>query len=248
LQIIYDFGCNNGDDIPYYLLKSDLVVAVEANPVLAEHVTRRFHNEIIARRLVVLNCVLSDTIQPFPVPFYIHRHEHVRSQYLRPPENELRDFDAIAVMSRKPSDIIREFGEPHYVKIDVEGYDHVVLREVFSAGIRPRFISAESHHIEVFASIVSLGGYKAFKLVDGPGVGVRYGDCVINTRHGQQRYSFPTHSAGPFGEDISGPWIAADNFFKLLAMVGLGWKDVHAARDVEVDPGYAPPIRLVCDY
>jgi hypothetical protein len=134
------------------------------------------------------------------------------------------------------------------VKIDVEGYDHVVLREVFSAGIRPRFISAESHHIEVFASIVSLGGYKAFKLVDGPGVGVRYGDCVINTRHGQQRYSFPTHSAGPFGEDISGPWIAADNFFKLLAMVGLGWKDVHAARDVEVDPGYAPPIRLVCDY
>ena len=27
-KIIYDFGSNNGDDIPYYLLKSDLVIAV----------------------------------------------------------------------------------------------------------------------------------------------------------------------------------------------------------------------------
>jgi predicted O-methyltransferase YrrM len=35
-KIIYDFGSNNGDDIPYYLLKSDLVIAVEANPALCD--------------------------------------------------------------------------------------------------------------------------------------------------------------------------------------------------------------------
>ena len=31
-KIIYDFGAARGENIPYYLLKSDLVVAVEADP------------------------------------------------------------------------------------------------------------------------------------------------------------------------------------------------------------------------
>ena len=31
-KIIYDFGASDGKNIPYYLLKSDLIVAVEANP------------------------------------------------------------------------------------------------------------------------------------------------------------------------------------------------------------------------
>lgn len=34
-RVIYDFGSKNGDDIPYYLEKPDLDVAVEANPILA---------------------------------------------------------------------------------------------------------------------------------------------------------------------------------------------------------------------
>ena len=33
-KVIYDIGSNNGDDIPYYLMKCDKVVAVEANPLL----------------------------------------------------------------------------------------------------------------------------------------------------------------------------------------------------------------------
>lgn len=37
-KVIYDFGSNNGDDIPYYLEKSDLVVAVEANASLCEQI------------------------------------------------------------------------------------------------------------------------------------------------------------------------------------------------------------------
>ena len=31
-KVIYDFGASDGRNIPYYLLKSDLVIAVEANP------------------------------------------------------------------------------------------------------------------------------------------------------------------------------------------------------------------------
>ena len=46
-KIIYDIGSNNGDDIPYYLLKSDLAVAIEANPDLCNLINQRFKNEIV---------------------------------------------------------------------------------------------------------------------------------------------------------------------------------------------------------
>ena len=58
-KVIYDFGSNNGDDIPYYLLKSDLVIAVEANPLLCSHIKSRFKENIINGSLIVKNCVLS---------------------------------------------------------------------------------------------------------------------------------------------------------------------------------------------
>ena len=52
-KIIYDFGSNNGDDISYYLLKSDLVIAVEANPVLCNHIKKRFKQQILNGNLIV---------------------------------------------------------------------------------------------------------------------------------------------------------------------------------------------------
>jgi hypothetical protein len=51
------------------------------------------------------------------------------------------------------------------------------------------------------------------------------------------RYSFPYHSAGPFGEDIDGEWMSASYMIRLLAIVGLGWKDIHASRSAVPGPG-----------
>ena len=61
-KIIYDFGSNNGDDISYYLLKSDLVIAVEANPVLCNHIKKRFKQQILNGNLIVENCVLNTEV------------------------------------------------------------------------------------------------------------------------------------------------------------------------------------------
>ena len=54
-KIIYDIGSNNGDDIPYYLLKSDLVIAIEANPKLCDLIQKKFSKEI----------PIFDTVPPF---------------------------------------------------------------------------------------------------------------------------------------------------------------------------------------
>jgi len=58
-KVIYDIGANNGDDIPYYLQKADVVVAVEANPDLCKQLRERFVESIECGRLVVENCVVT---------------------------------------------------------------------------------------------------------------------------------------------------------------------------------------------
>ena len=50
--VIYDFRANNGDDVDYCLLKADKVVAVEANPTLANLIRERFADAIATDRLV----------------------------------------------------------------------------------------------------------------------------------------------------------------------------------------------------
>jgi FkbM family methyltransferase len=246
-RIIYDFGANNGDDVAYYIQKADKVVAVEANPALAAGVEARFRDEIAAGRLVVEACVLTDGPAAEAVPFHVHKTNHVESQFPKPPASRAHLFEEIRVPSQNVVDLIRRHGEPHYVKLDIEHYDQVILGRLFRSGIRPPYISAESHTIEVFALMVA-AGYAAFKLVDGASVLQRYGQATIATAGGPRPWSFPEHSAGPFGEDIAGPWMTRNNFFRVLAFAGLGWRDIHASRVDAPDERHAPKPRLEIDY
>lgn len=237
-KTIYDVGANNGDDIPYYLMKADVVVAIEANPRLCALIAERFDREIATGRVIVENCAVTAEGPRDHVDFYIHRTHHVWSQ-LSPPSPERADqFERVQLPSAPIIDIVKERGTPHYIKIDVEHHDAAILRSLFEAGIRPPYISAESHSAEVFSLLVSLGHYDSFKLIDGGTVSWVYANRrVVNDSDGVTvRYSFPAHSAGPFGEDIDGEWMTADNFLRLLALEGLGWKDVHATTCHTADP------------
>jgi len=227
--VIYDFGMNNGDDVEYYLLKAARVVAVEANPALCAGASRRFAAEIESGRLSILNVALCGRDSAAPVAFYVHRRNHVLSQLPRPADDRLGDFTAIDVECRTPASIVGQFGDPLYVKVDVEHYDDRVLENLFAAGIFPPEISAESHSIAIFARLVA-NGYRSFSLVDGSRVSIDYGDATIATREGPCHFRFRPHSAGPFGEDIRAPWEDPDSFFHTLAIAGLGWKDIHASR------------------
>jgi hypothetical protein len=125
---------------------------------------------------------------------------------------------------------------PYYIKIDIEHYDEHILRALFKNGIRPPFLSVEAHSIRVFAVLLELGGYNSFKLVDGASIPERYGSHSIVTSTGWERYSFSRHSAGPFGNDIDGDWMTGDNFYRHLALQGLGWVDIHATNVVPANP------------
>jgi FkbM family methyltransferase len=238
MKVIYDLGSNRGDNIPYYLLKADKVVAVEANPTLCSLISERFADEVLARRVVVENCVLTENNDSEFVDFYLHRTNSVLSQLPMPLEGNLQSFEQVSLPAVSAPTLIGRHGSPWFIKIDIEHFDHVVLRTLFNAGIYPDYLSAEAHCVDVFALMVAEGGYSSFKLVDGATVADLYHACLIRDEHSQLtvRHTFPFHSAGPFGNDIPGKWMTQTNFFRRLAFESLGWKDIHASRVDEADP------------
>lgn len=237
-KVIYDLGAHNGDDIPYYLKRADVVVAVEANPILCEQISRRFSSQISEKRLFLENVVVTTSkVAEEDVFFYIHRTNDVLSQF--PVPQQLGIFRKIILPGKSIEALIREHGAPYYVKIDIEHYDSHVLRALFEAKIRPAYISAESHSIEVFSLMVALGGYSSFKLSDGPSVSRLYRHVQTEAGAAAESHSFPYHSAGPFGEDLIGSWLPPDVFFRILAVEGLGWKDIHATNVHEPDYKHA---------
>lgn len=236
-KIIYDFGSYNGNDIPYYLKKSDLVVAVEANPHLCKQIERSFLTEITNGRLILEKCVITSDDLKKEVPFYLHRElGSAGSQFPEPNKDRIHEFEQVLLPCRSVLSIVQQYGSPYYIKIDIEHYDAAILKALFMNGIYPPFISAESHDIQVFSLLVALGRYNAFKLVDGATLSKKYKNASIYTNNKKELYSFPNHSAGPFGEDIDGEWMTANNFFRLLAFENLGWKDIHATNQVPPNP------------
>lgn len=227
-KIIYDLGANNGDDIPYYLMKADLVVAVEANPALCAIIRQRFAAEMSAGRLVVENCVITAIEENAYVDFYVHRDAHVLSQFPKPAAKKIDSYEMVSLPSKPISLIIADNGTPYYIKIDIEHYDSQILYSLWQANIKPPYISAESHNIQIFSLLVIMG-YTSFKLVDGKSVPQLYSHCKVRSISGVVTHSFPKHAAGPFGNDIHGPWVSADVFFRRLALFDLGWKDIHAS-------------------
>jgi FkbM family methyltransferase len=223
-KVVYDFGANRGSNISYYLRQGFNVVAVEANPVLCKQLEQRFEADL---RVQVVNACLVAEEAGESVPFFINNYMDKLSTFIRP-THDADHFMEINVRGRTPASLFAEFGEPFYVKIDLEGADGMILDALRLSGINPPYISAEAHSLDVLAKL-SVAGYDQFKIVEG-----RYVHCpYFELKNDNERtgYQFEEgESAGPFGEDIPGIWVGADDVFAYIARHGTGWKDIHARR------------------
>lgn len=129
-------------------------------------------------------------------------------------------------------DLLREYGEPYFLKIDIEGYDLLVLQDLLAARIRPARISAEAHSIEVVATLIAMG-YTHLQLINGREVGRTIARRTITRVDGTKvPYLFRKHAAGPFDDDLPGPWLNPEaamlQWIGRRAFFGRGWMDVHA--------------------
>ena len=236
-KIIYDLGCYDGLNIPYYLLKADLVIAVDANPSACDFISNKFKKEIESKRLIVENCIITHEKSKIIESFYIFKHLEVASTiypqtplYFNNRKVEVSDYIKIEGTSKNILDLIDHYGDPFYIKIDLEHYDHIILQEIFKNKITPKYISAESHNIQVFNLMTNHDDYNRFKLLKGSDL--RSEKYLIKDLFGREiYYDFPPHSAGPFGEDIKEDWVEKDKFKSdFFLRGGPSWVDIHALR------------------
>lgn len=235
-RTIFDFGANLGENLPYYLKKCDRVVAVEANPELAARLRSRFSTEIAERRMFVIESAITSRLRSSePAEFFVYRgrkpNGHVKSS-LNPPEaGRESDFAPTKVSTVDIAQLVDRFGEPFFVKIDIEHHDFVVLDDLLGFGLRPQFLSVEAHDPRVVARLALVDDYLGFRLVSGRTVHEEFHDALIRTDVGLERWDFPAHSAGPFGDDLPGPWLDRAALFSVLGRTGFGWIDVHASTN-----------------
>jgi FkbM family methyltransferase len=233
--LVYDVGMNNGDDSHYYLAKGYSVIGIEADPELARSCRERFASEIACGKMNVLNIGVGLAEGHFK--FYVNRRLNTLSTFSHR-ELDSGEWDVEHVEMKRLSSVIREFGDPLYIKIDVEHYDHLVLFDLYNNSIRPPYISAEAHCIDTYCALVMMG-YEEFALVQGESVPFRYGKHTIRRVDGSPApYEFRLHSSGPFGDDLDVSWVNKMSLLKQLLNYGLGWIDIHARRLPEGEGGF----------
>jgi FkbM family methyltransferase len=242
-RVIYDFGANIGLNLPYYLKKADKVVAVEANEALAEKLRSRFAPDVQHERLVVVSQAVTTRFRSKnDIPFYIYAGAdpfgHVLSSVEQPTEDLTQNFRRTIVSSTDAHQLFAEYGDPFFVKIDIEHHDATVLRDVISWTTPPIYLSVEAHDLDVLAILLLDRRYTGFQIVKGKSVASEFANHPVRIGTVITPMSFPKHSAGPFGEDLLGPWLNRMGLLRKFALVGPGWLDIHASQ---VESGVEQP-------
>jgi hypothetical protein len=123
---------------------------------------------------------------------------------------------------------------PHYIKIDLEGLESLVMENLFQNNIFPEYISCEFIKFDVLATLVASGKYKSFKLSDASPKNGAYTYSYDRKIHNSKNYV----RSGRFSDDLGGSSLGADNFAKVLMLNGVTGIDIHASRDIKPDIDY----------
>jgi len=218
MNLIFDLGANTGGNLRYYLSKARRVVSVEANPALIPNIEKSFAAEIASGELVILNaCICIDEAMD-EVDFYVHHYETELSSFVVPKTN-VRDYTRISTPSISVAELVRRYGNPDFVKCDLEGYDKVLLNHLLVNNELPEYLAIENPGRDMLERLVRAGKYQSFNLVPFYNYENVYGVAAGGT-------------AGPLGSDIRSPWLSGDKVLELYASLKKSWLDVHACTEV----------------
>lgn len=232
-KLIFDVGMHVGQDTAFYLAKGFHVLALEANPLLVKEAALRFKREIEEQRLTILNIGVGDKEGVFP--FYVNAQYSEWSSFDRETGSRGACREVIQVPMMPFDELLKRYGVPYYLKIDIEAYDFIVLKRLALVSGRPRYVSVENGLPSMLSHLVEMG-YSRFKFInqaDVPRI-----QCPVPAKEGKDiPWVFPFGASGPFGEDTPGEWKSAE---KILVDIKAywdnpqrdpnihGWYDLHA--------------------
>lgn len=244
-DLIFDLGFHNGDDSDFYLAKGFRVVAVEANLELVMSGRKRFAAAIESGQLQLLHRAVTD--QPGAVTFYVHASNSDWSSCLVDmAESDGSTATRTTVEGITLADLFTGYGVPRYLKVDVEGCDVAVVRQLAARVVKPPFVSFETGRRDYggIFSFLFAAGYQRFQLINQalhtqrlmPVAPIE--GCAVD-------YRFSKYSSGLFGEDLpADKWLDFDQLLYRYSLykelkrldnveLGVGWVDVHARLDAQ---------------
>jgi FkbM family methyltransferase len=232
-DLIFDIGMHNGTDSEFYLKKGFRVVGVEANPELAESARTKFRSEIAEKRLMIENLGIFNSEQV--LTFYVNQDVDEWSSFEKHlGTREDTRYSAVEVPCKRLDYFIGKYGMPYYLKVDVEGVDAIVVRELTRWAIRPAYISLEDGGVDSLIALYETGARK-FKFINQ--LAIRdYVLPSIALEGREVQHSFGVSSSGPFGRELPGEWLDTSTAFKVYAECVRppgaspidGWWDIHA--------------------
>jgi FkbM family methyltransferase len=232
-DLVFDVGLHHGDDTIYYLSLGYRVVAFEADPANVAICETRFADALADGRLrIVVGAIADPRMHPDPtVTFY--RHEgmsfmgsiepdwygaHDRRGHQSGGAQELA-VTAITVPRVDFAHVLRTYGVPYYLKVDIEGADYVCLDALRTQDAKPAYVSCETTlvpHAEAAGTLRRLRslGYREFQAVNQARIPVEQQSPL-----GQP---FPEMSSGLFGRDLPDIWMSAASLAAKYRLVGAG--------------------------
>lgn len=218
-NLIFDLGYHIGVDSKHYIEKDFNVLAVEANPTL---IGSYKHSNLI----VINAAIVSQNYTDGKIAFYVNA-EHTDwsscDQNIANQNNSTSTKIFVPVVTIRR--LVDTYGVPYYMKVDVEGADLEVAKQVVNLPIKPRYISFELNkrdYAEIFMYL-KMSGYKKFQLIN-----------QINNE---------PYSSGTFGEYLDKTkWLSFDEalgrYIKYRELkfidntnLAIGWIDIHASME-----------------
>jgi FkbM family methyltransferase len=238
-SLIFDIGCNDGQDSDFYLKKGFRVVAVEANPALCGGLRQRFAEQIANGRFILVEKAIAE--KAGEVEFYVNEVEDIRST-IRAGHVERanalgRPSTKIVVPSITFSTLIEEFGVPYFMKVDIEGADLLCVEGLAHVTERPTFLSTEyplrlTEQISELLLLRKLG-YKRFQLIDQMSVPSQVPPRPA--REGQDTaHVFEFNASGLFGAELPGEWLTLGGAISRYVMLCARNKRMGLLRRIPV--------------
>jgi FkbM family methyltransferase len=231
-DLIFDIGMHRGLDTEWYLAKGFRVVAVDANPLLAKEAAARFADEVSTGRLIIENVGVGPGSGT--MPFYVNLDNDEWSSFDKKlGTRDGTNFEVVSVPCINARTLFEKHGVPYFVKIDIEGFDHHVVRATGELSEKPKYLSVEDNGFESLLELHAIG-CRAFKFLDQVEKWkIELPQPALEGRYAEGRFGAGT--SGPFGEEVPGRWLNIDEaaLFYLVNIrppkIGLvkNWWDIH---------------------
>jgi FkbM family methyltransferase len=159
-NVIFDIGVYDGSDTDYYLYSGYKIVGLEANKDLFDLLVIKYESEIKSGHVVLINKALAEDTKDRT--FYINNVEKGWSSLKKDCGSKVHGGTEQVVSCTTLDELIKEYGVPHYIKIDIENYE---CECIAALNTLPEYISVELTDLKII-DLLHEKGYTGFQLVN----------------------------------------------------------------------------------